>query len=137
MSKDSREPSKNEDGARLLRIVFVSHASIQLSPTALRMLETCSARRNEAAGITGLLIAHGAHFYGIMEGPQEALLERMEVIITDDRHHGLRILGEDQVSSRRFSDWRLFHLPAHLGTGVDRAPGPAFIFELSRRLRSF
>jgi hypothetical protein len=124
------------DEAGLLRLVYVSHATRPLSPDALRALEASASRRNAAAGITGLLISQEPYFYGLMEGPQAALLDVMESIITDPRHHGLRILSEEQACSRRFREWRIFHLPGCQRTAPERPPAPAFIFELSRRLRS-
>jgi hypothetical protein len=124
------------DGAGLLRLVYVSHATQPPCPATLRAIEASAARRNSAAGITGLLISQDPYFYGLMEGPQGPLLDVMEAIITDPRHHGLRILSEEQAQSRRFREWRLFHLPGWERTAPERPPAPAFIFELSRRLRS-
>jgi hypothetical protein len=125
-----------DDETRLLRLVYVSHAAFPPCPAALRALEAGAVRRNAAAGITGFLIAQEPYYYGVMEGPQGPLLDLMEVIITDPRHRCLRILSEEHPLSRRFHDWRLFHLPGCQPTSSGPPLAPAFIFELSRRLGS-
>lgn len=136
MEESPADFSGSDDLARLLRLVYVSQATLPVSPMILAALEAVAVRRNADAGITGLLIAQEPYFYGVMEGPQGPLLDLMEVIITDPRHRCLRILSEEHAPSRRFPDWRLFHLPGCRSTPFQRPPAPAFIFELSHRLRT-
>ncbi len=136
MEEDPTDFPGSDDAACLLRLVYVSHATLPISPTILRELEAVAVRRNAEAGITGLLIAQAPYFYGVMEGEQGPLLDVMEVIITDPRHRCLRILSEEHARSRRFPDWRLFQLPDCQPTPLQRPPAPAFIFELSHRLRT-
>lgn len=92
-----------------------------------------SVARNAAAGITGLLLHQGGHFYGVMEGPQARVFLRMEAIITDRRHAEVRILREEAIAERRFENWSFGALPS-LAPGGAGAPSPeAFVLALSRR----
>jgi hypothetical protein len=130
----ARTPGKSKPKADLVRLVYVSFAARDLSPRDLRHIESRSHDNNLAAGITGLLVSQGDFFYVLMEGPRRRVLSRMETVITDDRHRGLRILLEDPITTRRFANWSFARLPdgtiAHRG---EASPGH-FIIELSRRL---
>jgi hypothetical protein len=129
--EDSGEGAE-EDG-RLLRLVYVSVAAQMIDGSEFARLEAVARRRNGADGLTGLLVAQGPFFYGILEGPHTRLLDRMEEIIADRRHRGLRILHEEHPAARRFCGWSLFRLP----DAPSRLPEQAsigFIFELARRL---
>lgn len=106
----------------LVRLAYVSSAVPDLT---LRDLDAIGARaldRNAAARITGLLLFQGDTFCGVLEGPRRALFVRMEVIITDPRHHSLRILREEAILERRFSNWSFGALPVPpLQSGFGRA----------------
>ncbi len=126
-------PTEAGDDA-LLRLIWLSRAAGSLTSRDLDRIEERSRFHNGCAGITGMLIAQEPHFYGIMEGPGDRLLARMEVIVTDRRHQGVCILREEAVTVHRFASWRLFRLPA-LPASCMNDPLPIdFIFELSRRL---
>ena len=127
-------PERPRPTLGLMRLVYVSFAARQLSSEDLADIEARSQLHNLAAGITGLLIAQGQFFYGVVEGHRRRVLARMEVIITDERHCGLRILLEETVCVRRFANWSFARLPeGAIGKPDAAAPG-RFIVELSRRL---
>lgn len=126
-------PGEAGDNA-ILRLVWLSLAIRPFTARDLDRIEQRSRIHNEAAGITGMLVAQEPHFYGLMEGPSDRLLARMEVIITDPRHRGVRILREAPVAARRFANWRLFRLPAFAGSCTNQPPID-FMLDLSRRLR--
>jgi hypothetical protein len=119
----------------LLRIVYLSQATGDLSPEALAAIEASSRRRNAKVGITGLLIADESFFYGILEGPPRALLAQMEVIAQDNRHRALRVLREHPVEARRFLNWRLFRLPEVARHRRDNGATLDFILEIARNVR--
>jgi len=84
---------------------------------------TAAARaRNDALGISGILLFDGLHFIQVLEGPDAAVDELFESISRDRRHcHVVRLL-RDHAPSRRFAsagmellDLRLY--PA--GGGLD------------------
>lgn len=120
--------------ADLMRLVYLSKARDAITTEALGNIETSSQSNNLAAGITGLLIVQGGHFYGIMEGPRKRILQRMEVIITDARHSGLRILREEAIEARRFANWSFGRLPDEPQRRLGTTQPGSFIFDLSRRL---
>lgn len=76
----------------------------------------------------------GSRFLGVLEGPELTLLRRMEVIITDPRHHGLRILREKTISHRRFDNWSFASLPSAEAYVVPAQAEDIFIQMLTDRL---
>ena len=110
----------------------MSSAAPGLTQDDLDAIAGASAARNQAAGITGLLVHQGDVFSGTLEGPERRVLQRMEVIIRDPRHSRVRVLREASVPSRRFGNWSFGSLPeAH--DGSERGEG--FILSLARGLR--
>jgi hypothetical protein len=105
-------------------------ASPSLGPAELEAIAVRSAARNAEADITGLLLHQGGRFYGVMEGPQARVFRRMEVIITDRRHSGVRILREVPIAERRFESWSFGALPLMSGHGPESPE--AFVLNLSR-----
>lgn len=120
---------------KLLQLVYASSAARALSAEDVQTIVARSLVHNVTEGLTGLLLYRGAAFHAVLEGPTQALLARMEVIITDPRHRDLRILREQTVESRRFANWSFAALP---GTVVDLGAvhsGDEFGRALAARLR--
>jgi hypothetical protein len=105
-------------------------ASPSLGPADLEAIAARAAARNAENDITGLLLHQDGRFYGVMEGPQSRVFRRMEVIITDRRHSGVRILREVPISERRFESWSFGALPLMSGHGAESPE--AFVLNLSR-----
>ena len=116
-----------------MQLVFVSSAAPGLTAADLDAIAGRARARNEAAGITGLLLHRDPYFYGVLEGGRRQVFARMEEIITDRRHSRLRILREEGIRSRRFDNWSFGALPASSHRSVT-APED-FIWNLSQRLK--
>jgi hypothetical protein len=133
-SPSDRSAGRATPRSDLIRLVYVSMMARPLSSDDLAHIKTRSERYNDAAGITGLLIAQGRFFYGVMEGPRRKVLQRMEVIIADNRHRGIRILAEEAIRDRRFENWTFGQVPEDPKQRHGTAGPAGFILELSRRL---
>lgn len=95
----------------LVHLAYVSSAAPGLTAAELELIGTRARAANAAARLTGLLLYQGDTFCGVLEGPRRVVFARMEVIITDPRHHSLRILREEDIAQRRFSNWTFGALP--------------------------
>lgn len=62
---------------------------------------------NKTLNITGLLYYTGTHFLQILEGPDHNVDDLMINILRDTRHHSLKVIFEDHISSRSLADWSL------------------------------
>ena len=89
----------------LHEIVYMSLACDVMSPDDLGALLDDSRARNQAAGITGMMIYHEREFMQLLEGERsviEALYERIEA---DPRHQQVYRLWEGPIATRNFDDW--------------------------------
>lgn len=118
-----------------MQLVYVSAAARVVDAPEIETLESRSRANNDRLGITGFLLHQGGFFYGVLEGPQRRVFDLMEVIITDRRHHSLRILREEAVASRRFENWTLGSLPSAGTLSASSKLPDDFILKLSERLR--
>lgn len=91
----------------LHEIVYMSLACDAMSSDDLGALLDDSRARNQAAGITGMMIYHEREFMQLLEGERsviEALYERIEA---DPRHQQVYRLWEGPIATRNFDDWTM------------------------------
>lgn len=95
----------------LVHLAYVSSAVPGLTRAEIEAIGARSREHNSAARLTGLLLYQGDTFCSVLEGPRRMVFARMEIIITDPHHHSVRILREEDVAERRFSNWTFGALP--------------------------
>jgi hypothetical protein len=97
-------------GAALMlkRIKYVSRFAQPFRESELEELGKKAAEKNQALGITGVLMTSGGLFYQELEGPSEAVDELFGAITSDTRHTDLLVLSiEENVSDRLFPNWAM------------------------------
>lgn len=92
---------------QLTSLVYTSTASAPFRESALAHLLQDSRARNAEQEITGMLLYRDERFIQVLEGPARALRGLAEAIKRDSRHHGMRILLEEPLAARRFTDWSM------------------------------
>ncbi|RWZ68009.1 BLUF domain-containing protein [Labedella populi] len=110
----------------MLSIVYSSRASDSFDEAYLVDLLLRSRRNNKRLGLSGMLLHHGGHFLQAIEGPEDALRERMAIIASDPRHSSLRMLLEEEIPERTFPAWTMGHVEAD---DEPAAPGLRNVFE--------
>ncbi|MBY0231870.1 MAG: BLUF domain-containing protein [Gemmataceae bacterium] len=103
-------------------LVYVSSAVEPFSRADLVALLDQSRTRNEAAGITGLLLYKDGNFMQALEGEKEAVEATHARIERDPRHRGLIVLLRGPAPERRFAGWSMAFRDLSGGAGTD-APG--------------
>ncbi|OIH94646.1 hypothetical protein BIU90_04280 [Curtobacterium sp. MCBA15_001] len=63
--------------------------------------------RNEALGVSGLLVAKGGRFMQLLEGPAWSVDDRYAAIARDPRHTALTSLIREDIDVRRFDGWSM------------------------------
>jgi hypothetical protein len=89
----------------MIRLIYVSHATVPFSTADLDALLEMSRRNNAARDVTGMLIYRDGDFLQILEGPERAVRQTFVHIVADPRHSGLIVLDDTPVSTREFADW--------------------------------
>jgi hypothetical protein len=89
------------------QIVYASAATRPLSPQELAEILHIARRKNEAAGITGMLLYRGGHFLQVLEGPDERLAVLLDKLERDSRHLQVRVLLDGCINARAFGTWSM------------------------------
>ena len=91
----------------LLSIIYSSQATDAFDESGLdALLEQCR-ENNAASDLTGMLLYRDGRFLQVLEGPEEPLRALMDVLATDERHTGLRVLFEEPLRTRQFPNWTM------------------------------
>lgn len=86
------------------QVIYVSTAVGSLASEDITGLLDCCRQRNEAAGVTGLLVQGEGCFVQVLEGPCAAIEAVKQRIEADGRHDGIHILSDRTRESREFGD---------------------------------
>lgn len=92
----------------MLQLVYISTSrALVIDEAMLESVLAVSRRNNEAAGISGLLLAGGRRFLQALEGPKEAVEETYARIKIDPRHFAFVELANRTVDAPEFGDWSM------------------------------
>lgn len=96
-------------------IIYRSHLSDDVPVNILPGMVDKATRLNACHQVTGILLFNGTHFFQILEGPEEGVLDIYGRICADKRHHNVVELMRDYSPSRRFGNhgMELFDLREH------------------------
>jgi hypothetical protein len=106
----------------LTSLVYMSVAVDELTDDQLVAMLREARLRNEALGVSGLLLAKGGRFMQVLEGPSWSVEDRYAAIERDTRHHQVKSLSREEITTRRFDGWAMaFGNPSD--TDVREEPG--------------
>lgn len=91
----------------LVSIVYMSRAATPFDDAALGTLLQESRLRNEALGVSGLLVAKNGRFMQLLEGPAWSVDDRFAAISRDARHGEVKSLIREDIEHRRFDGWSM------------------------------
>lgn len=89
----------------MIRLIYVSHATVPFGTAELDALLELSRRKNAECGVTGMLVYRDGDFLQILEGPEQAVRQTFGRIAADPRHSGAIVIDDTPVSAREFADW--------------------------------
>jgi len=91
----------------VLSTVYVSRSSYPFTDDDLANLLMTSRSNNARLGITGMLLHREGRFIQVLEGPDEAVRERLAVIARDPRHTAVHTIVDERVEDRLFPAWTM------------------------------
>ena len=89
------------------RVMYVSKARHRMTGGELADLLLGAQKRNEAHGITGILVYAAGNFAQVLEGPDQAIEQLLRNIHADPRHDDCRVVSEGPIEARYFSGWSM------------------------------
>lgn len=96
-----------DDAGVLVSIVYMSVATHEFSEDELTEMLAGARLRNEALGVSGLLVVKGGRFMQLLEGPAWSVDDRFAAIERDPRHHTVKSLIREDIDRRRFDGWSM------------------------------
>jgi hypothetical protein len=78
-----------------------------MSDDELREMLKISRKRNEASGITGMLLYLEPFFMQVLEGEDNIIVQLFERIKKDPRHHKTSPIYRASIQDRRFQNWTM------------------------------
>ncbi|MGY5956781.1 diguanylate phosphodiesterase [Kosakonia sp. BK9b] len=128
----------------LTTLIYRSHQCDSISYAMLEDMVAAANVKNGNAGVTGILLFNGTHFFQLLEGPEESVMAIYQAICADLRHNNLVELLRDYAPSRRFgkTGMELFDLREHdrealLQTVLDRGTSRYQLVYEDRALQFF
>jgi len=97
----------------LVRLVYASRASRDLSPQDLQDIVRRSRDHNGHDGITGLLCFTDGIFIQVLEGSREAVNVRYKRIVMDERHDQPTLISYEEIAERRYAGWSMGQVNLH------------------------
>ena len=92
---------------KMIRIVYVSTAAMDLGEADLGALLALAQARNQKQRITGLLVYNGRNFMQALEGKADDVADVMTSISQDKRHTGVIVISKQTIPHRSFPDWSM------------------------------
>lgn len=91
----------------MFSIVYSSVATSELTSIDIAELVTECRVKNRKVGVTGMLMSEDDKFLQVLEGPEYLVRDLMSLIERDPRHDQVKVLAEEQITTRRFPDWSM------------------------------
>lgn len=86
----------------MFRIVYISSASKYFSREEIESMLERARPKNDALGVTGILLYKDGNFMQALEGEEEAVTKLARTIQNDTRHSGFLVLMRGPAESRLF-----------------------------------
>lgn len=91
----------------LIELTYISQPAEEMSFLGLMRLLYHSYLRNQALGITGVLIFEDQKFGQVIEGPANLIDGLWEKIQKDDRHEHVKLIARKSIERRSFLKWTM------------------------------
>lgn len=111
-------------------LVYTSRAARAVDGVVLRKILETSRTNNQRDDITGFLILRDGYFAQFLEGPERAVRNCFERILSDSRHSQIILQGESLSPDRLMPNWSMATLKA--GEQKNCAQELLALFDLAR-----
>jgi len=91
----------------LQQLIYNSAATKPLNEVELARILLSARRRNDALGVTGVLLYHEGSFLQVLEGEPQTLDPLFARISDDPRHRRVTVLLRRGVEARQFGAWSM------------------------------
>jgi CRISPR/Cas system CMR-associated protein Cmr3 (group 5 of RAMP superfamily) len=104
---NSIENKATEAPNKLVLLIYTSLAVRDMSKDELIQILSKARENNKRLNISGVLLYKEGNFLQVLEGPDEVVKERFEIIRQDPRHHEVTMLLKRPIAKRDFAHWEM------------------------------
>ena len=91
----------------VLSLTYLSSATQKPDADELERLLRSVRVKNEALGITGLLLYADGNYVQTLEGPGDVVDAAFGRIVADPRHRGVFVAWREEIEEREYPDWSM------------------------------
>lgn len=106
-SEDEAGEGRFDGKSGIHSLIYSSRVATEFDDDDLVQLLATSRRNNDEVGLTGVLLYREGRFLQYLEGPRQALLDRVRIIAADERHTSFVTLLEEDIPQRLFPAWSM------------------------------
>lgn len=92
---------------RLIRLLYYSRASREMSLADLKSILDVARSNNQSLNVCGMLCYDKQYFLQALEGEREVVNELYLDIADDPRHDEVNIIAYDEVDKPTFPEWQM------------------------------
>ena len=93
--------------ANLVHLIYASRAVEAFSEEQILLLLANARGKNQALGITGMLLFDHGDFLQVLEGEEDTVHGLFAHISRDSRHQGMVKIVDEAVRTRQFDNWSM------------------------------
>lgn len=102
MSHEAAHKPDSSTELSLVRLIYVSGATVPFSDEDFLDLLAGARETNESLGVSGILMFRDGSFLQVLEGPSTAVDQLFETIQNDPRHSRLLVVQRSEIKEREF-----------------------------------
>jgi hypothetical protein len=95
------------DREQLRCLAYISTATDAVTEGDLLRLVASAQRFNASVSVSGLLIYGDQGFLQTIEGPNDAITQVFNRIVTDPAHKDIRVFVDERITRRLYPDWAM------------------------------
>lgn len=92
---------------KLTHLIYTSAAASTLDLPQLHKILELARKKNDARGVTGMLLYTSGTFFQVLEGEHETLKALFATIAADARHKRVTKIIDEPIAQRDFGDWTM------------------------------
>lgn len=91
----------------LIRLIYSSHAELDLRLSDIKDILETARTNNEALEVCGMLFYNSRYFLQALEGDETNVKSLYAKIAEDFRHDSVNVVAETSIDKPMFSDWTM------------------------------
>ena len=112
----------------LMQLIFQSSLVNETETSLAQIFHACRIN-NKLNGITGIILCSGVHFFEVLEGENDVVMQTYQRVCADSRHRITHAWGNSDMAERQFPKWVSGFRRVKRGSAPSRNLHEAYFFD--------